>query len=73
MFGAFLPPVLFAIGVPHIGEGLTGILGASELPVAVFLSAIVLHEHVSALQWAGVMLVMLGVALPELMRRIRPF
>ncbi|SFL55698.1 Threonine/homoserine efflux transporter RhtA [Paenibacillus sp. 1_12] len=71
LFGAFLPPVLFAIGVPHIGEGMTGILGASELPVAVLLSAIVLHEHVSALQWIGVVLVMVGVALPELFKRIR--
>jgi len=70
-FGAFLPPVLFAIGVPRIGEGLTGILGASELPVAVLLSAVVLHEHVSALQWAGVAAVMLGVALPELLKRAR--
>jgi drug/metabolite transporter (DMT)-like permease len=71
LFGAFLPPVLFAVGVPHIGEGMTGILGASELPVAVLLSAVVLHEHVSVLQWIGVALVMLGVALPEVFKRIR--
>lgn len=70
-FGAFIPPVLFAVGVPHIGEGMTGILGASELPVAVLLSSVVLHEHVSMLQWTGVVLVMLGVALPELIRRLK--
>ncbi|UVI27941.1 EamA family transporter [Paenibacillus spongiae] len=69
LFGAFLPPVLYAIGVPHIGEGLTGILGAAELPVAVLLSAVVLHEHISALQWIGVSIVLLGVALPELFKR----
>ncbi|WP_308634137.1 EamA family transporter [Paenibacillus silvisoli] len=68
LFGAFIPPVLFAAGVPHIGEGMAGVLGASELPVAVMLSAVVLHEHVSALQWAGVILVLLGVALPELLK-----
>lgn len=67
-FGAFLPPVLYAIGVPHIGEGMTSILGASELPVAVMLSSIVLHEHVSILQWMGVLLVMLGIAFPELFK-----
>ncbi|MGM0883876.1 MAG: EamA family transporter [Bacillota bacterium] len=66
MFGAFIPPVLFAIGVPHIGEGMAGILGASELPVAVLLSSFVLNEHVSMLQWAGVTIVLLGIALPEL-------
>jgi len=70
-FGAFIPPVLFAIGVPHIGEGMTGVLGASELPVAVLLSSLVLHEHVSILQWMGVVLVILGVALPELYKRIK--
>lgn len=70
LFGAFLPPLLYAFGVPHIGEGLTGILGAAELPVAVMLSAVVLHEHISALQWIGVFLVLVGVALPELFKRI---
>ncbi|QHW35380.1 DMT family transporter [Paenibacillus rhizovicinus] len=69
LFGAFIPPVLFAAGIPHIGEGAASILGASELPVAVMLSAIVLHERVSALQWGGVALVLIGVALPELVKR----
>jgi drug/metabolite transporter (DMT)-like permease len=70
-FGAFIPPVLFAIGVPHIGGGMAGILGASELPVAVLLSAIVLREHVSGLQWIGVIIVLIGVALPELSKHRR--
>ncbi|GLX70642.1 EamA family transporter [Paenibacillus glycanilyticus] len=65
-FGAFIPPVLFAVGVPHIGGDMAGILGAAELPVAVLMSAIVLHEHVSGLQWFGVIIVLIGVALPEL-------
>lgn len=69
LFGAFLPPLLYAVGVPRIGEGLTGILGAAELPVAVLLSAVVLNERVSAIQWIGVGLVLLGVSLPELLRR----
>ena len=66
LFGAFIPPVLFAIGVPHIGGGMAGILGAAELPVAVLLSSFVLHEQVSGLQWVGVVLVLLGVVIPEL-------
>ncbi|MHA7963280.1 EamA family transporter [Paenibacillus sp. CAU 1782] len=68
LFGAFIPPLLFAYGVPHIGEGLAGILGAAELPVAVLLSSVVLHEQVSALQWGGVVLVLIGIALPEWMK-----
>ncbi|WP_413773729.1 EamA family transporter [Paenibacillus woosongensis] len=66
LFGAFIPPVLFAVGVPHIGEGMAGILGAAELPVAVLLSSFVLREHVTMLQWGGVIVVLLGVMLPEL-------
>lgn len=70
-FGAFLPPLLFTYGVPHIGGGMAGILGAAELPVAVSLSAIVLHEAVSPLRWLGIALVLAGVALPELAKQIR--
>lgn len=69
LFGAFIPPVLFAIGVPRIGEGMTGILGASELPVAVLMSSVVLNEYVSLLQWAGVVVVLIGVSVPELAAR----
>ncbi|MFD0670129.1 DMT family transporter [Cohnella sp. GCM10027633] len=70
-FGAFLPPVLYTYGVPRIGGGMAGILGAAELPVAVLLSAVVLHESVSSLQWFGVALVLAGVALPELVKSFR--
>ena len=69
LFGAFLPPLLFTYGVPHIGGGMAGILGAAELPVAVSLSAIVLHEYVSPLQWLGIALVLAGVAIPELAKQ----
>ncbi len=70
-FGAFIPPFLFAYGVPHVGEGIASVLGAAELPVAVLLSSIVLHEQVSAWQWVGVGIVLLAVAIPELERRFR--
>ncbi|GJM69090.1 hypothetical protein HMSSN036_13060 [Paenibacillus macerans] len=66
LFGAFIPPLLFAIGIPHIGEAMGGILGAAELPVAVLLSSIVLHENVSPVQWCGVILILIGVVLPEM-------
>ncbi|CAM3521631.1 DMT family transporter [Paenibacillus lupini] len=66
VFGAFIPSVLFAAGVPHIGGDMAGIIGAAELPVAVLMSSIVLHEHVSGMQWIGVIIVLIGVALPEL-------
>ncbi|TLS52438.1 DMT family transporter [Paenibacillus antri] len=69
-FGAFIPPVLFAFGVPHIGGGMAGMIGAAELPVAVLMSSVVLREQVSVLQWIGVIVVLIGVVLPEL-RKLR--
>ncbi|MFD0713228.1 DMT family transporter [Paenibacillus sp. GCM10027626] len=61
-FGVVLPPLLFSIGMPHIGPGLGTILTASELPVAVSMSSLVLAETVSAPQWIGVVLILGGIA-----------
>ncbi|MBS4210407.1 DMT family transporter [Bacillus sp. FJAT-50079] len=60
-FGVVLPPLLFSIGMPHIGPGLGTILSASELPVAVIMSAIVLGEYVTFYQWCGVVLILIGI------------
>lgn len=65
-FGILLPTLLFAIGVPHVGGAMSTILGAAELPTAVFLSAIVLREAVAPVQWMGVCLILLGIVLPEI-------
>lgn len=61
-FGVVLPPLLFSIGMPYIGPGLGTILTASELPVAVSMSALILAEHVSLWQWIGVILILGGIA-----------
>ena len=63
IFGVVLPPLLFSIGMPHVGPGLGTILTASELPVAVIMSAFVLHEHVGSTQWLGVVLILAGIAM----------
>lgn len=60
------PVLLFAIGMPKIGSGLGGILGAAELPTAVIVSVIVLHEVVSGEQWVGIIIILLGITLPSL-------
>lgn len=65
LFGAVLPPLLFSIGMPRIGSGLGTILTASELPVAVFMSAFILNEQVSSSQWAGVMLILTGIVISQ--------
>ncbi|SMQ64478.1 Threonine/homoserine efflux transporter RhtA [Bacillus sp. OV166] len=61
LFGVALPPLLFSIGMKHIGPGLGTILTASELPVAVILSSLVLAENVSLSQWLGVILILGGI------------
>lgn len=61
LFGVALPPLLFSIGMPHIGPGLGTILVASELPVAVTLSSFILLEQVSWIQWIGVVLILGGI------------
>lgn len=61
LFGVAIPPLLYSIGMPHIGPGLGTILSASELPVAVTLSLLVLSEHVTLTQWIGVVLILAGI------------
>lgn len=62
-FGVFLPPLLYSIGMPHIGPGLGTILTASELPVAVSMSALVLGESIGLSRWMGVVLILSGIML----------
>jgi len=61
IFGAVLPPLLFSIGMPKVGPGLGTILTASELPVAVLMSALILNEYVGVWQWFGVALILGGI------------
>ncbi|RAV23473.1 EamA family transporter [Paenibacillus contaminans] len=68
IFGVVLPPLLFSIGMPHIGPGLGTILAAAELPVAVTMSSLVLYEHVSLSQWFGVALILGGIVAGNITR-----
>ncbi|WP_201008156.1 EamA family transporter [Paenibacillus glycanilyticus] len=61
VFGVVLPPLLFSIGMPHVGSGLGTILTASELPVVVILSSFVLAEPISLPQWIGVFIILSGI------------
>ncbi|MBD7911224.1 MULTISPECIES: DMT family transporter [Clostridium] len=61
IFGVCLPPLLFSIGMPHVGPGLGTILSASELPTAVTMSSLVLSEHVNWMQWIGVILILVSI------------
>ncbi|WP_242920348.1 EamA family transporter [Pontibacter liquoris] len=66
VFGTVIPPLFYAYGIPRAGLGLTAILSAAELPVAVLMSRVVLHEEVLPVQWLGVGLILLAIALSNL-------
>lgn len=61
LFGVTLPPLLFAIGMPHVGAGLGTILTSSELPVALLMSVLILEEKLLPLQWFGVCIIIIGI------------
>ncbi|KOP63658.1 EamA family transporter [Priestia megaterium] len=65
-FGSLVPPILFNIGMPKVGGSLGTILSASELPMAVIMSTLVLHETVTFLQWVGVIIILGGIAYPNI-------
>ncbi|MGG4096156.1 EamA family transporter [Paenibacillus lautus] len=61
IFGGVLPPLLYSIGMPHVGSGLGTILTSSELPVVVTMSSLVLGEDISWPQWIGVIIILYGI------------
>lgn len=69
LFGVVLPPLLYSIGMPHIGSGMGTIMTASELPMAVIMSSLVLGEQVGWLQWTGVLIILGGIAYSNIRTR----
>lgn len=65
IFGIILPNFLFSYAAPKVGGALVSILSAMELPVAVIVSVIVLHEALTWLQIGGIVLVLIGMSLPS--------
>lgn len=69
LFASFIPIALFSLGIPKIGPELATILGAAELPAAVFCSWLILKEAVSPMQWAGVLVILAAITFPELVQQ----
>lgn len=65
IFGIILPNFLFSFAAPKVGGALVSILSAMELPVAIIVSVIVLHENLTPLQITGIILVLIGMSLPS--------
>lgn len=68
LFGSVIPPILFNIGMPKV-RSLGNILSASELPMAVLMSTLVLRETVTYLQWIGVLFILAGIVYPNLEKK----
>ena len=62
-FGTIIPPILFNKGFPQVGTGLGSIVSALEIPISVLSAYWVLGEHISALQWLGILIILFAVVL----------
>ncbi len=63
LFGAVIPPILFNKGFPIVGIGLGSILASIEIPVSIFSAKFLLDEQVKAIQWIGVLIIILSVVI----------
>ena len=72
-FGIILPILLFSIAGPKVGGGLSSILSAMELPVAILAASFVLHEKITFLQIFGIVLVLIGMTLPTVLAQRKKF
>lgn len=71
LFGAVLPPLFFAVGAPLVSGGIANILTSIELPIAILSASIILSETVAPLQWLGIVIILIAIALNELSPYIR--
>lgn len=66
LLGTVIPPMFFSYGMPKTGVAMGSILSAAELPTAVVVSSIFLHESVDYLQWIGVALILISIAMTNI-------
>ncbi len=61
LFGTIIPPMLMNAGFPLTGIGLGSIVSALELPVSVMMAFFLLNESVIAVQWLGIVLIVIAI------------
>ncbi|MDM7912611.1 MAG: EamA family transporter, partial [Methanotrichaceae archaeon] len=62
----FLSRLTLFTGVKHLGGLQTALLGLGELLITIIFSYLILHESLSILQWLGVTLLIVSLALVRL-------
>lgn len=65
LFSVIIPTALFTKAIPTVGIGLASILGSIELPAVILMSALLLSEQTTLLQWGGILLILFGIILAE--------
>jgi drug/metabolite transporter (DMT)-like permease len=61
----FFSRLTLFLGVKHLGGLQTALLGLGELLVTLFFSRVILNEYLNLFQWAGVMLLIISLALVQ--------
>lgn len=69
IFGIAIPVFFLAVGAPKISTGMATILNSAELPVEVFLAVLVLGDANEIVRWIGVVIILLGIALPYIIEK----
>ncbi|NLC90747.1 MAG: DMT family transporter, partial [Methanocorpusculum parvum] len=69
LFGIAIPIFFLAVGAPKVSTGMATILNSAELPVEVLAAAVIILEPVAALRWVGVIVILMGIALPYILER----
>lgn len=69
VFGTIIPPILFNKGFPQVGTGLGSIVSALEIPVSVFSAYLILGEHISGLQWTGILIILFAVVIINIRKK----
>ena len=69
VFGTIIPPILFNKGFPQVGTGLGSIVSALEIPISVLSAYWVLGEHISGLQWIGILIILFAVVMINFRKR----
>lgn len=66
LFGAVLPPLLFSLSMPVVGNALGTILSSSELPTTIIFSAIIVAEQITSQQVIGIIIILSAIALANM-------
>jgi drug/metabolite transporter (DMT)-like permease len=69
LLGTIAPPFLFTAGAPLTGVGLAAILSSIELPIAIVMASMFLGESFSAIQWSGVVMILVAILLSNVGRQ----